>query len=185
MRKLFLSYLIPSIIAGAICISCKKEKSCEGCRENNKPPIAAAGPDQVITLPTDSVSLDGSASSDPDGTISVWLWKKISGPVSFSINNASVSKTIVRNLVKGVYQFELKVIDNGGLSAKDTMQVIVNVPSQPNRPPVANAGTDQTITLPTNTINLDESGSTDPDNNIINYTWTKIPGPSSFNTDIK
>ena len=64
-----------------IFISCKKETSCEGCK-GNKPPIAIAGPDQVITLPTDSVLLDGRSSSDPDGTISVWLWTKISGPAS-------------------------------------------------------------------------------------------------------
>lgn len=64
-----------------IFISCKKETSCEGCK-GNKPSIAIAGPDQVITLPTDSVSLDGTASSDPDGTISEWLWKKIEGPAS-------------------------------------------------------------------------------------------------------
>jgi hypothetical protein len=80
MKKLFLSYLIPYIIAGGICISCKKETSCEGCKENNKPPTAIAGLDQVITLPTDSISLDGRSSSDPDGTISVWLWTIISGP---------------------------------------------------------------------------------------------------------
>jgi hypothetical protein len=52
----------------------------------NKPPIAVAGPDQVVTLPTDSVSLDGSSSSDPDGRISEWLWTKISGPASFDIS---------------------------------------------------------------------------------------------------
>ena len=52
----------------------------------NKPPTAIAGPDQVITLPTDSISLDGRASSDPDGTISEWLWTKISGPASFVIS---------------------------------------------------------------------------------------------------
>ena len=50
-----------------------------------------------------------------------------------------------------------------------------------NRPPVADAGADQTITLPTNTVNLDGSGSTDPDNNITGYAWTKISGPSTFN----
>jgi hypothetical protein len=65
--------------------SCKKETSCEGCRDGNKPPIAVAGPDQVITLPTDSVLLDGSSSSDPDGIISRYLWTKISGPASFNI----------------------------------------------------------------------------------------------------
>ena len=86
--------------------SCKKETSCEGCKENNKPPIAIAGPDQAITLPTDSVSLDGSASNDPDGTISDpiaigWLWRKISGPASFNIVNTSKEKTTVKNLAEG------------------------------------------------------------------------------------
>ena len=60
-------------------------KISEGCINGNKLPTAIAGPDQVITLPTDSISLDSSTSSDPDGTISDWLWKKISGPASFSI----------------------------------------------------------------------------------------------------
>ncbi len=54
----------------------------------NKPPTANAGPDQVITLPTDSISLDGSASSDPDGTISERLWTKISGLASFNIKSS-------------------------------------------------------------------------------------------------
>ena len=82
MKKLFLSFLGLSILLAGIFISCKKEKSCERCINGNKPPIAIAGPDQVITLPTDSISLDGSASNDPDGTISDpialgWLWTKI------------------------------------------------------------------------------------------------------------
>ncbi len=147
----------------------------------NHPPIAIAGPDQVITLPTDSVSLDGRSSSDPDGTISEWLWTKIAGPASFNINNSSTANTIVKNLKTGSYLFELKVTDNGGLSAKDTVQVIVNDPGQTNRPPVANAGSDQTIILLTNSVNLDGSSSTDPDNNITSYAWSKISGPSSFN----
>jgi hypothetical protein len=138
------------------------------------------GPDQVITLPTDSVSLDGTASNDPDGTISEWLWIKISGPASFTIVNTTVAKTVSKSLVAGTYKFELTVTDDKGAAAKDTMQVIVNDPSQPNRPPVAGAGIDQTITLPTNSITVDGSGSTDPDNNISTYLWTKISGPSSF-----
>src|SRR6186997_1403907 len=93
---LFLSVMIVAVIVTGIFYSCKKEKSCEGCIGNNKPPIAIAGPDQVITLPTDSVLLDGSASNDPDGTISEWLWKKISGPASFNIVNTTTAKTIVR-----------------------------------------------------------------------------------------
>jgi len=67
-------------------VSCKKEYSYESCIEKNKPPIALAGPDQAITLPTDSVSLDATNTSDPDGKISEWLWTKISGPASFTIS---------------------------------------------------------------------------------------------------
>ena len=178
MKKVFLLLSFVIVIAG-ILFSCKKETSCEGCSENNKPPISIAGPDQLITLPTDSVLLDGRSSSDPDGTISNWLWTKISGPASFIINDISSGATVVRNLAAGTYQFELKVTDNERLSARDTVQVIVNDPSQPNRPPVANAGTDQTIVLPITTVTLDGSASTDPDNNINVYVWTKISGPPS------
>lgn len=161
--------------------SCKKERSCEGCRENNKPPIAIAGPDQVITLPTDSVLLDGNSSSDPDGIISNWLWKKISGPASFTIVKPNDPKTAIKNLTIGIYRFELKVTDDKGLLSNDTVRVIVNFQSQLNRPPVANAGADQTIILPTNNVSINAAASTDPDNNIASYIWTKISGPSSFN----
>jgi Tol biopolymer transport system component len=49
-----------------------------------------------------------------------------------------------------------------------------------NQEPVSNAGNDTTLVLPGNTINLDGSLSSDPDNNITSYLWTKISGPSSF-----
>ena len=176
-----LSFIIATIVGIIFYSSCKKEHSCEGCTERNQPPIAIAGPDQVIILPTDSISLDGSQSNDPDGTITEWLWKKISGPASFQISNASVAITNVKSLDTGVYKFELMIKDNGGLSAKDTIQISVNDQSQPNRPPVADAGADQTITLPTNTTNMDGGASTDPDNNITTYQWTKISGPTQFN----
>jgi hypothetical protein len=166
--------------------SCQKEIKCENCVVNppagaNKSPIANAGPDQTIFFPIDSVILDGSSSFDPDGAIRSFEWIKISGPASFAINNAAIARTVVKNLAAGAYQFELKVTDNGGLAAKDTLQVMVSNSGQPNRPPVANAGADQTITLPTNTVTLNGSGSTDQDNNITNYSWTKISGPASFN----
>jgi hypothetical protein len=113
--------------------------------------------------------------------ISEWLWTKISGPVSFNIIKPTDSIAKVKALVVGSYQFELKVKDNGGLFARDTIRIIVDSVVTPNHPPIANAGADQTITLPTNNVTLDGSSSNDPDNNIISYLWTKISGPSSFN----
>ena len=92
----------------------------------NHPPIANAGADQTITLPTNTINLDGSASTDPDNNITSYSWTKISGPSSFNIANASGSQTQVTNLVQGVYLFELKVTDAGGLFSKDTVQITVN-----------------------------------------------------------
>ena len=113
-------------LAGAFFyVSCKKEYSCKDCFEKNKPPIAVAGPDLGITLPTDSASLDGRSSSDPDGSITDYKWTKISGPASFTLNNVASALTSAKNLIVGSYLFELKIIDNGGLSATDTMQVVV------------------------------------------------------------
>jgi hypothetical protein len=118
-RKKILDFLLVTVIAVvAIFYSCKKETSCEGCKENNKLPIAIAGTDQVIALPTDSILLDGSSSNDPDGMISEWLWTKISGPASFAIANTTAAKTVVKNLVAGVYVFDLKVTDNGRIDCK-------------------------------------------------------------------
>jgi hypothetical protein len=134
----------------------------------------------VIALPTDSVILEGRQSLDPDGQISKWLWAKISGPASFTIVETSDSVTMVKALVAGIYHFELKVTDNGGLSAKDTMSVIVDSVPATNHPPVADAGVDQTISIPANIVSLDGSGSTDVDNNISSYMWTRISGPSTF-----
>jgi hypothetical protein len=161
--------------------SCKKEYSCEKCIGNNKPPVAVAGLDTVITLPMDSVLLNGSKSSDSDGKISEWKWTKIAGPASFTIVSATAASTTVKNLKVGVYQFELKVTDDKGASAKDTVMITVDSIATSNHPPIACAGVDQTITLPTDTVTLDGSCSTDPDNNIVGYLWTKIAGPSSLN----
>lgn len=159
-------------------LSCQKEFLCPDC-DSNKPPIANAGADLVIALPKDSVMLDGAASSDADGTIASFKWTKVAGPASSVISNATSSKTIVKALAMGVYEFELTVTDNGGLSEKDTVQIIVNNPGI-NQPPISNAGNDQTIVLPTDSASLNGSSSFDPDGNIVSYLWSKITGPSSF-----
>jgi hypothetical protein len=133
MKKITFYLFLISVASILSFLSCKKEKSCEGCingvgvvATTNHPPVAKAGADQTITLPTSTVNLDGSASTDPDNNITNYEWKKISGPSSYIFSNASALQTQAANLVQGVYEFELKVIDAGGLSDKDTVQVTVN-----------------------------------------------------------
>ncbi|HEX5154188.1 MAG TPA: PKD domain-containing protein [Parafilimonas sp.] len=142
----------------------------------NQPPVADAGTDQEISLPQDSVSLSGNA-SDADGTIASYLWTKVSGPEQFSIASSNDKKTIVDDLAEGTYQFELKVTDNAGATARDTL--IVTVLPAPNQPPVANAGSDQTITLPKDSVLLSGTAS-DADGTIASYLWTKLSGPEQF-----
>ena len=149
----------------------------------NKPPTSNAGADISITLPTNTASLTGTASSDPDGTISSYAWTQVSGPNTSTLASPAGSATGISGLVQGVYVFQLKVTDNGGLNDLDSVSVIVNpAPAPPppaNKPPVASAGTAQSITLPTSSVILDGSGSTDPDGTIKTYSWVTLSGPGS------
>ena len=143
---------------------------------DNIAPTANAGKDQTITLPTNSVKLSGTG-SDSDGSISKYLWRKISGPSSYAISDSTSASTTVNGLIQGIYNFELTVTDNKGATGKDTIQVKVNAAA--NIAPTANAGKDQTITFPTNSVKLSGTG-TDSDGSISKYLWRKVSGPSSY-----
>ncbi|MEO6000321.1 MAG: hypothetical protein ABIN89_26025, partial [Chitinophagaceae bacterium] len=145
----------------------------------NQPPVAKTGADQTILLPKDSILLDGSASTDPDGTITSNHWTKISGPLSYHILRPDSSKTIAKTLAIGVYKFELTIKDNGGISAKDTIQITVEKPAS-NQSPFADAGPDQTLTLPLDSAYLDGSASS-PNGwsaALSKFVWSSISGPS-------
>ncbi len=47
-------------------------------------------------------------------------------------------------------------------------------------PPIANAGSDTTIVLPANSVQLNGNRSTAPGGTIASYKWTKISGPSQY-----
>jgi predicted esterase len=98
----------------------------------NQPPVADAGSNITITLPTSSVTLNGSGSHDNDGTITTYAWTKISGG-SATITSPSATSTTVTGLTQGTYQFKLTVTDNNSATGADTVQVTVNAaaPSGP------------------------------------------------------
>ena len=89
------------------------------------------------------------------------------------------SKTLLLYVI-----FILPVIHITSCKKVEPASVAIVTPTPPppvNRPPIANAGAYQTISLPNSAVTLDASGSTDPDNNITSYAWIKISGPASFN----
>ena len=130
--KTLLIYVI-FIISVIQVTSCKKEstQAITPTPSGNKPPIANAGVDQTVILPNTIVGLDGRGSTDPDNNITNYLWTNISGAIGFTIANATAAQSQVSNLVEGVYQFELKVTDAGGLFDRDTVQVTVNPDPSP------------------------------------------------------
>jgi predicted esterase len=151
----------------------------------NVAPVAEAGVNQIITLPNDNVALNGTGSSDADGTISSYEWTYVSGPSSYTLSNATAATASVSEMGVGTYEFRLLVTDNDGATDADTITITVKEesapPPPPNVAPVAKAGNDFTITLPVNQVTLNGSASTDADGTITNYSWSKISGPGSFN----
>src|SRR3954470_2156101 len=145
----------------------------------NIPPVANAGTDQSITIPINSVWLNGTASYDTDGSIMAYNWSKISGPPQFTIANFDQSGTTVSNMVQGTYSFQLTVTDNRGGTAKDTVVITVNPPPPgTNLAPIAIAGADATINI--NSYTLNSWGTYDPDGTIASYAWRKIAGPAQI-----
>ena len=144
----------------------------------NIPPVANAGNNKNITLPVNSAVLNGSASVDPDGTITQYSWTKLSGPAQFTIASPYSSVTGIQDLVEGTYTFRLQVKDNAGALSRDTITVTVN--PAPNMPPIANAGQDFTVNLPDPVIRLNGLGSSDPDGTIVGYDWTQVSGPGGI-----
>jgi len=92
----------------------------------NQLPIANAGTDQSINLPSNSVTLNGSSSTDPDGSIVSYAWSKISGPATYTITSPSSVSTTITGMVQGVYVFRLTVTDDSSAVDTDDVQVVVS-----------------------------------------------------------
>jgi hypothetical protein len=143
----------------------------------NNPPTANAGADYSLTLPTNSTSIQGSA-SDSDGTISSYAWTMTTGTVA-TLSGTNTSKLTASGLIEGSYVFRFTVTDNRGAKTFDDIKITVKSSSSdntiPNSPPVANAGSDKVISLPTNSVSIAGSA-TDSDGTISTYSWSKIAG---------
>jgi len=137
----------------------------------NVPPTADAGTDQVVDAGTLAV-LDGSATRDANGDPIGFSWTQIEGP-SVLLRGAEEEKCSFLPEISGVYTFELVAFDGQLYSPPEDVQVVVN---DTNRVPTADAGKDQTA-LVMNTVRLDGSGSTDPEEDPLDYLWTQVEGP--------
>ncbi|MEW6168235.1 MAG: PKD domain-containing protein, partial [Pseudomonadota bacterium] len=136
------------------------------------PPTADAGADQTVDQGT-SVTLSGSGSADPDGSIAAYAWMQTAGPAVTLTGANAVSASFTAPIVAEdtVLTFELIVTDNDGATASDAVDVTVR---RVNAQPVADAGPDQ-ITVEGQTVQLAGSG-TDTDGTIVQHQWAQWGG---------
>ncbi len=97
----------------------------------NLAPLAEAGA-SVTVAPGEFVVLDGSGSSDPDGTVATWQWEQVQGPVAVLEGPDNTQTGFVAPAVTTDAElvFSLIVTDNEGASASDTITVSVR-PANP------------------------------------------------------
>lgn len=163
-------------IANVVSTKIKAYEEANKPPDQNKIPIISVGEDRIITLPFNSVVVTATA-SDVDGSIQSYKWGLVSGnPIRFS--NDTARQPTISGLTVGDYIIKCTVTDDKGATAEDTLTITVRPEVVLNKPPVANAGDDLTITLPENKILLKGSG-TDTDGTIKSYLWNKRSGPAA------
>jgi hypothetical protein len=145
----------------------------------NLPPVAIATAPGMVPEGTNAC-LDGSTSYDPEDGLNVgfaWVQVPALGEPSVSLDNANTSGPCfdTPNVGPGGVDlhFQLTVKDSHLASSSTT--VLVHV-SYVNQPPIASAGDDQPVNEG-DTVHLDGSASSDPDGNLLTFTWSQVSGP--------
>ena len=153
----------------------------------NNPPSANVAQEVVTAYRGDTVELNGSGSSDPDGHSLTYSWEQTgveepSDVPTVTITNSDEARaSFVAPDYIGRLSFSLTVTDEMG--ATDSAEVYVTVR---NRSPIAHAGPNRVINA-TNEVTLEGSVS-DPDpidRNYVtdNHTWTQDSGPETITLD--
>ena len=145
----------------------------------NQPPAVNAGPDQTISLPTNTVTFHGIATDDslPAGNLSL-AWTTVTGPATVVFASAYSAETTAQFNASGTYVLRLTASDGEFSRSDDLVVTVMSAPAQ-NQTPTTNAGPDQTVLL-SRGAQLDGSASDDglPAGSLTTN-WTKISGPGA------
>jgi RHS repeat-associated protein len=133
---------------------------------------------EIVSSEVD-VALSGTATDDgrPTGSTLSTTWSVVSGPAPVRFADSHAASTTATFIDAGTYVLALTATD-GTLTTTDTMTVVIRRISPNNKPPVADAGPDQTIQIPEVTALV--GAATDdglPLGSAISLTWTQLSGP--------
>ena len=143
----------------------------------NLPPVARPGGPYAATRGV-ALTLNGSASTDADGTISNYAWNFGDGTTGSGV---SPGKTYA---AAGTFTVSLTVTDNAGSTNTATTTAVITAPA--NVPPVARPGGPYAGTTGV-AVAFNGSTSTDADGTIASYAWnfgdgTTATGPTPTKT---
>jgi hypothetical protein len=121
----------------------------------------------------DNVTLNGTATYDPDGSQLYYAWSQDSGvPVSINDDDQPVAHFAAPSVSKNsILRFNLLVEDeNGGIGKNSTTVTVLATPK-----PHADAGADQTVDEG-EWVTLNGEDSYDPNGQDLDYSWTQTSG---------
>lgn len=143
-------------------------------KTGNKPPVADAGSDQAVNE-FSSVTLDGSASKDPEGKPLSFQWSQLSGsPVDLNVADPSRPFFSSPAVPRGGETLTFQLTVNDGVLSSAPAIVNVNI-KDVNHAPVADAGIDSTVGE-NSEVQLDGASSYDPDGDQLTYNWLQLEG---------
>jgi PKD repeat protein len=143
----------------------------------NEQPVARAGADAGAIV-GQRIDLDGSASSDSDGSLIGYDWDFGNGKTEKGIRSS------IAYFEPGTYTVTLKVTDNSGqanATATDTLTVAVL--DKPNLPPEPKVDADRPAAI-AEPVSFTGQGTRDPDGNILSYDWDFGDGATARGRDV-
>ena len=144
---------------------------------DNQRPEANAGADQLANEGVE-IFLDGSASSDPEGSELSYSWKQIDGAaVELTDSNKAVASFIADVSSDTNLSFRLAVLDSAGLEGLDEITISIN-----NAPTAVIEGATSANEGATVVLSGEQSSDTDGDS-IASYSWSQTAGTSATLTE--